>query len=288
MVQQPPAAQQVFGDLPPAYLQQPLPGSPAGAPGGWGPPPEPSRRSGVVVPLLVVAALVLVAVTGGALLWLRSQRAGDATATPISATTAAGIPSGASPSPSVPPASPASLAGGTTGSAAGDVGPTTTVASPSGATGTPLSAAAFARTVDGLLDESSAARGTVASTATALQSCRTSATHAAAVFSAAGAARSSLATRAGVVDGAATPGGADAVAAFVAMQQASARADGALADWAHDVSAAGCRSTAPHTANWALANQYSADATAAKARFVAVWNPIAAANGFSPRGTDGI
>jgi hypothetical protein len=143
--------------------------------------------------------------------------------------------------------------------------------------------------LDALLERSAAARGDVASTALALQSCQVSATSAAATFRRARDDRLELASEASAPSGSgADQAVGDAVRAFIALQRSSAQADDAFAAWASEVATAGCSGQARHTANWDLANRYSGDATAAKIRFVALWNPIAVAHGLSERSADAI
>src|SRR5690606_31155632 len=137
-------------------------------------------------------------------------------------------------------------------------------------------------------DESAAARTDVSSTVAALGVCRTGAAKAATPLRAAGKVRAGLAERGGALGGEGVPDGPRIVAAFVTMQQASAAADDAFAAWADEVARSGCRSTAPRTANWADGNRHSGEATAAKNRFVSLWNPLATANDHRRRSTDAI
>jgi hypothetical protein len=255
---------------------------------------QPAPRNRGFMAMLVVAGVVLVTVTGATLWWFISRPSDQrlSAANPVSAplSTAPSKPAGSSAA-----SDPASASGGgpaadgATG-AAGDVPPASASGSPS-ASPSPsatASAAEFAAAMDGLLDESAAARTNVSSTVAALQSCRTSASRAASTLRAAGKARTALATRGEALDPAGVSGGPDIVDAFVSLQKASAAADDSFAAWADDVTRSGCRSAALHTANWAQGNQHSAEATAAKSRFVALWNKVATAQGQRTRSTDGI
>jgi hypothetical protein len=252
---------------------------------------EPAPRNRGFMAMLVVAGVVLVTVTGATLWWFTTRPSDErlAAANPVSAPlsaapTGSSAASGATATSGVDPASQ-----GATG-AAGDAPPASESASPtdSPSPSTSASAAEFATAMDGLLDESAAARTNVSSTVAALQSCRTSASKAASTLRAAGKARTALATRGGALDPAGVPGGPDIVDAFVSLQKASAAADDSFAAWADDITRSGCRSAALHTANWAQGNTHSAEATAAKSRFVALWNRVATAEGQRTRSTDGI
>jgi hypothetical protein len=242
------------------------------------------------VPLLVVAALALVVVvSAGGLYVLMTRQDNGVSARPASASAGVRPATASAGSPAASTAghgeatAPADAAAGSAGDAA----------SPSRAAGDGPSpsargAAAFAPALNGLLDESAAARTSVSATVAALQACRTPAAKAAASLRAAGKARTALATRAAALDPAGVPRGKDAVSAFMAMQDASSAADDSFAQWADDIAVQGCRTSAPRTMNWALGNQHSGEATAAKARFVALWNPIATTSGLARRTTDGI
>jgi hypothetical protein len=249
----------------------------------------PLTRRLPVLPI-VAAVLVVAAVVGGGLLWL--TRGGT------DAVTATGSPA---PGPTAPATSGGAPPPGVTAEtgAAADVIPspsasaasTASAASPSTASVAASSTANVVASLDALLDGSAAARGNVAVTATNLQSCRVPAAQAAVTFRRARDERNRLAAEATALSGTSAvgaPGVGDAVRAFISLQRSSAQADDAFADWADEVATAGCRGTARHTTNWDLANRYSGDASAAKARFVRLWNPIAARSGLDARSADAI
>jgi hypothetical protein len=249
-------------------------------------PPRPAvpTRPGAILPAVMVAALVLVVIAGGTLVWLRSRGSDAVTAS---------APAGASAAPASVPGGPSQASGSTSGSAA-DAAPSASPGDPASGSapvspsGTAMTATQAARALDDLLDRSTQARSSVSSTAVGLQSCRITPAKAASTFRAAGQLRAELGQQASALNVTALTGGDQAVQAFVAMQRASQQADDAFAAWADEVGTSGCRGQAPHTHNWELGNQYSADASAAKARFVQVWNPIAQANGLNTRSVDGI
>ena len=263
----------------------------AGAPPGRFPPPAlpaAAPRRGRAMPIAIaVAGVVLVAATAGTVWWLRSRGPAEqlAAANPVSAPVR---PAGSSSEATSASAGPAGASG--TAATAADATPGASASASAAPTDLPsaTSVAAFATALDGLLGESAAARSNVSATVAALGVCRTDPGRAATTLRSAGRARTALAERGGAVASAGVPGGADVVAAFVAMQRASASADDSFAAWADDVVRSGCRTSAPHTAHWAEGNQHSGEATAAKSRFVGLWNPIAAANGKPGRSTDGI
>jgi hypothetical protein len=252
-------------------------------------PPEPGRPSGRLPVLpLAAAALTLVVVTTFGLLWLNSRGSGELTASQIAPSVArsqaAAVGQTEGSAADVPPSSPS-----TDGTAGADSAVETPTPTPSASGGEAVTDVVVA--LDTLLDGSEAARGDVASTAVNLQSCRVPASQAASTFRRAGDERDRLASEATALPPAmvaAVPGGGDAVRAFIALQQASARADDAFADWADDVAAAGCRGQARHTSDWDLANRYSGQASSAKSRFVRLWNPIAAGRGLQSRSADAI
>jgi hypothetical protein len=147
------------------------------------------------------------------------------------------------------------------------------------------------QSLNALLDRSTAARGNVAATVSVLQTCRVSATQAAATFRLARDNRQGLASEATALSSSAVGESSNvgnAVRAFIALQESSAQADGAFADWADEIATAGCQGKARHTTNWNLANRYSAAASAAKAKFVKLWNPIAAEHELGSRTASGI
>ncbi|HEY6794886.1 MAG TPA: hypothetical protein VI248_09400 [Kineosporiaceae bacterium] len=246
-------------------------------------PPAPGRSAA----LLVALAVLVLAAVGATTLYLRhSHRGNDVVAARPASAGGMGSPASISPGTSAAPGAGARGRGSPTGRVAGDVAPSTEVAAD---TPTPSpSQATFVTALNGLLDSSAAARSNVSMTVAALQACRTPAAKAGASLRGAGAARTALAAQAGALDPAGVPHGADAVKAFVAMQEASAAADASFALWADEVARQGCETTAARTMNWALGNQHSGEATWAKTRFVAFWNPIATASGLRTRTTDGI
>jgi hypothetical protein len=275
-----------------------LPG-PGGAPGGpvFASVPfpsvlaaRPSRRTPLL--LIVGAVVVLAMVSAAGLLWL-NRRGGD----PVTAADGAPVPAASFPASVssagalAPPPAGATASSPATGSGDGDAttGMGADVQPPTAAMSGSASTDVFG-SLDALLERSAAARGDVASTAIALQSCRGSAAAAVATFRRARDDRNQLASEASALSGSvgADQQVGDAVRAFIALQQSSAHADDAFAAWASEVATAGCSGQARHTANWDLASRYSGDATAAKARFVTLWNRIAVTHGLSERSADAI
>jgi hypothetical protein len=256
-------------------------------------PPE-GRSGRIPVLPVAAAALVLVVLTTFGLLWLNSRGSAEVTASQVasSRTTPSGEVAAEGTVGSAADVTPSADAGAASPSGsepAGTVDATASDSASAGATSADVTDAAAA--LDTLLDESQTARGDVASTAVNLQSCRVGASQAASTFRRAGGERARLASEATAIPPtavAAVPGGGDAVRAFIALQRASAQADEAFADWAGEVQVAGCRGQARHTANWDLANRYSGEASSAKARFVRLWNPIAARQGLQARSADAI
>jgi len=247
------------------------------------PPPgpgQPARRL-PVLPLIGVAAVLAVATAAG-LLWADS-RTGDARTTAGAPVPAVSVPASVGPADAATTSAPTDGATNSTAGVGADV-------TPSGPTTTTIAAADVVQSLDGLLDRSVQARGNVASTAIALQSCRVPAATAEDTFRKAQDARNALAAEAAALTagGVADPQVGEAVRAFVSLQRSSAQADGAFAAWAADVGTAGCSGTAAHTANWDRANRLSGDASAGKARFVKLWNPIAAEHGLTGRSADAI
>jgi hypothetical protein len=234
---------------------------------------------------VVAASLALVVVATAGVLWFTSRRSSSMAAGPV--TSVAATPSEAA----APDGSKGGLNGagsaGVTGSRASVPPASSTASSPESSTsGTDVVAS-----LDALLTESVAARGDVAATVSRLQSCQVPATQAGDTFRRASESRNRLATDATVISAAAVsavPGAGDAVRAFIALQRTSAQADDAFAAWADEVAAAGCTRHAPHTVNWRLANRLSSDASTQKARFVLIWNPLATAQGLTPRTADAI
>jgi len=238
--------------------------------------------------MVAAVGLLVVAITTAALLWTNRRQSGDLTATGASSPLPTSVATAAAPTQ-------AAGAGSEQGGAGTDApasGPAVAVSTaPTTPTASTEASTDVVGALDDLLDASAQARGNVAATAQAVQSCQGSATQAATTFRRARDNRNRLASEATALAGTPAPGVAglgDAVRAFIALQQSSAQADGAFADWADEIAAGGCRSQARHTTDWDLANRYSADATAAKARFVRLWNPIAAPRGLRARSADAI
>jgi hypothetical protein len=261
--------------------------------------------------VVAVAALVLAAVVTGVVLGLQPTGQGSApvanptllteTSEPVQTAevtrTAASVDESSALDPTAE-ASPVVTATPTGGVGTGGVGtgrptPSGPVAAGSAVSGVgstgpadPKAAAAFVASVDALIDRSESARGIVGRTATGLDACRIKPDAAAAEFTRAAGLRAGLVADAAAVPAAQTAAvgpGAAVVAAFQQVQQLSQKADEAFAAWAQDISSRGCGPTAIHTVNWTAGNDLSAQATAAKRKFIAVWNPVASAHGSHPR-----
>jgi hypothetical protein len=79
----------------------------------------------------------------------------------------------------------------------------------------------------------------------------------------------------------AIPGGAALRSTLVEALTHSLAADQAFLRWAEGVQTQGCTEAALHSSDLDTANQESAQATAAKRSFVALWNPVAQQYGFA-------
>ena len=268
--------------------------------------PQDTRRRVPVMAVVAVAALVLAAVVTGVVLGLQPTGNGSApvanptllteTSEPVQTAavtrTAASVDESSALDPTAE-ASPVVTATATGGVGTGRPTPSGPVAAGSAVSGVvspgptdPKAAAAFVASVDALIDRSEAARGIVGRTATGLDACRIKPDVAVAEFTKAAKLRAGLVSDAAAVPAAQTAAvgpGAAVVAAFQQVQQLSQKADEAFAAWAQDIASRSCGPTAVHTVNWTAGNDLSAQATAAKRKFIAVWNPVASAQGSHPR-----
>lgn len=144
--------------------------------------------------------------------------------------------------------------------------------------------AAQARNVDRLLSASTSARDGVVTAVVQTRQCKHIGRSIRDLRAAAGK-REQLVTRLRQLDVGAIPRGQQAVASLRRAWNASARADRAFAAWAQVVGAPrGCSGGTPVTGpHYRRALRASAAASEAKARFVRLWNPIAASTGLPRR-----
>jgi hypothetical protein len=240
--------------------------------------PDGARRK---QPLLAVGAVaVAFAVLAGALAWIFLPGRGDVTATSSNEVTTT----------SSPTAAPLS---GSQGPGLGTGDPAATPSQAADATQDSSAQAeksqdsqeeAAVTALNGLLDRSTEARGQVGATAGSLQSCGVEAAKAAKIFREAGAEREKLSSQASAMRASVGTGTlGDALRAFAAFQDVSVLADESLATWADDISGRRCSGHAPRTDDQKAADRYSGQASAAKERFVKIWNPIAEKYGLDTR-----
>ena len=239
-------------------------------------PRRPDRRAGwllaaVAVCLIAVGAVVVVLLTrpshkANAQLSAASQATPRSPVSPVSPASRA--------SPAGPGATPA-----TSPSPSPSPRPSPTASPPAVDGSSPE--AYQARTVDHLLDLAAPARGKVGTSVQQLQSCQIDPYAAEQALQSAIDVRTQLLSQLDTLDLSALPGGV--VPGLRAAEQLSLDADESYLSWAQSLEAYPCDGSAPQTSDFADGDSYSAQATAAKASFTALWAPIAQRYGLTAR-----
>ncbi len=175
--------------------------------------------------------------------------------------------------PSAPPSTPTTPSTASTPSRLAPTTPKPTVRPSQSRPATTSAELAQARTIDGYLRQSAAARKAIGPAIAAIGAC-SSIPAAAQTLRNAAASRSRIVDRlrAGHVD--AIPGGTRIAGDLARAMSASAAADLRYAAWGVAVQS-GCRRRAAHTADFRQAQRDDAQATVDKRRFAAEWNPVA-------------
>jgi hypothetical protein len=213
--------------------------------------PQRPRRKAVPTGAVVIGGLVVAfAVVSGVALAMRGS------SSPVRQTAATGIASGTS------------------------TATATATPSPSGTPAPAASARAVATQVDTLIQDSGAARKLLAKGVSDAVGCRTSG---AAEISDAMQQRQSLLNQLQALDVTVLPQGAQVKAALAQSMQFSIVADQFFLSWAQEPAVAGCTGTAVRDSVFLKADAASAQTTAVKQQFLALWNPVARQFGLPAR-----
>ncbi|MGI5185768.1 hypothetical protein ACQEVZ_56935 [Dactylosporangium sp. CA-152071] len=266
----------------------PVPGAPvSGPPVSLSPAPGPPRglyaapqRSRAGVPLTVIVAVLVLA--GAVIAVVRMT--GGTRSTPASAGSTAGAAW-----PKIPGQSTGQSASQPTGQSTGQPasqGQPTRVAAPGAATGDPRAQAAA---VDAVLDASVASRTKLNAAIARVDDC-TAVEQAVADLRAVGTERQAQLDAVAAADLSALPEGEQLRGLLTDALRYSLAADRGFVLWGQAVQAGGCDGggRADYQADYQEAQRQSRLAGDAKARFLVVWNPVAARHGLPDRSSAGI